>query len=1043
MTVNQDIRTMGIATQLPDADEVIVRRVYGREEISRPFSYELELISKSASITANEIVGTNATVRIDDIATGGVGEPRYLNGIIAEFGREGVGERFTVYRATLRPWFWFHEQTLDSRIFQKQTVPDIVRKVFSQRTLGEARWQVSSQYKERRYCVQYRESDFQFVSRLLEEEGIFYYFEHENGQHTMVLGDQPTHFQRVNDFVVDYPKPDDVVDELPQIRDWRQCMHFRPARFAQKDFNFKKPKRHLLVEESSRIRLGPSQALEVYEYPGLHQSPQQGRDTARVRVEEIETMHDFVEGTSTYRSFVAGGQFVVRGHRDPTVSGQDFTLVAVETQASVMGSYLTDGEDDESESELIFENRFEAITAQTPFRPARRNTKPVVEGPQTAVVVGPSGEEIYTDEFGRVKVQFHWDRLGDKNEDSSCWVRVSQTHAGQGWGTVSIPRIGEEVIVAFLDGDPDRPIIKGRVYNTDTAPPFALPGEMARSGMKSNTHQGSGFNEMTMDDTDKSQQVRTNAQFNMDSAVGNDMSTTVGNDHSEGIGVDDTLTIGVDSLTDIVNDRTLTVGNNHNVDVASNVVIEAKVAITLACGASTIHMNQAGVITISGQFVTSAATASNTIVAPLTEIAGTSMLNQAGLICLDLGGVCHVSGKSASVTGASVKVKGGEVVVQGAPIEIGQIGMPIVVIPAGGGGGGGAGPAGPGGPASAASAAAGGSGLTNPFGDHLPLALKTAATNIGQHLLASQFPQVAGILSKLGMGKMVANTLLGSGGKGGLLGGFFGRALGGAVGKVASGVGSVLGKIWTLPNTALGLVYGGLGHIYGEVGDLVGFHKGDPDIRLGKNGIEFHDNPFMLSAMTLGNVVIYGGGDDNQEGYAQAHPDAQQIVGLFDKDGHAIGQVSAQDGKPWELGTIRDHENRHIDQAELLGPLYLPYAGASYIMGVLTGGGTHGPNSPIEQSPHSGPPSAFGGGGVPQFGGGNVPNNAIVHINHDQPYSIQTPAGLVPNSPTGFVGPGASIVLPNGDTKPIPPGTYVRPLPAPKKEEPSPKEKKN
>lgn len=1022
MAVNQEIRTMGIATQLPDSDEVIVRRVYGREEISRPFRYELELLSKSTSITPNQIVGTNATVRIDDIASGGSGEPRYINGIISEFSHEGIGEKFAVYRAILRPWFWFHGQTRDSRIFQDKSVQDIVRKVFKKRTFGDSRWQVSSEYKDRRYCVQYRESDFQFASRLLEEEGIFYFFEHENGNHTMVLGDQPTQFQRIHDFVVDYPMPDGIVDELPQIRDWRECLHFRPARFAQKDYNFKNPKKHLIVEESSEIELGPSQTLEMYEYPGLHHNVQEGRSSARVRVEELESLHDFTEGMSTYRSFVAGGQFVVRSHRDASVKGKDFTLVAVETQASVMGSYLAGAEDDESESELIFENRFQAIPAQTPFRPERKNTKPVVDGAQTAVVVGPDGEEIYTDEFGRVKVQFHWDRLGDKNENSSCWIRVSQTHAGQKWGNMSIPRIGEEVIVSFLDGDPDRPIIKGRVYNTATAPPFGLPGEKTRSGMKSDTHKGSGSNEMTMDDTDTSQQIRVNAQFDMNSTVGNDMSTSIGNDRSDGIGVDDTLTIGVDSLTDIANDRSLTVGNNHNVDVANNVVIKAGTAITLACGASTIHMNQAGVITISGQFVTSAAMASNTIVAPLTEIVGSSMLNQAGIICLDLGGVCHVKGKNTSVSGASVNVKGGEVVAKGAPIEIGQVGMPIVVVPPGGAGGGGGGPGAAGSAASSATTAAGGSGLTNPFGDQLPLALKTAAVNVGQRLLANQFPQVAGIISKLGMGKTVANVLLGSGGKGGLLGG----ALSGAAGKVMSGMGSVLGKIWNLPNTALGLLYGGLGHIYGEVGNLLGFYKPEPEMHWGKNGIEFHDNPWMLSAMTLGNVVIYAGGESAQSDKNYAGPDAAQSVGLFDEKGNPIGSVQSNGSPDWELGTIRDHEDAHIDQGELLGPLYLPYVGLSYLTGWLSPGGIHGPHSPVEQSPHSGPPTAFGGGGAPQFGGGNVPNNAIVTIT--EPFSIQYENGAtVTSSPTGTVGPGASIVLDDGSKKPIPPGTYVRP----------------
>lgn len=1055
MAVNQDVRALGIATQLPAEHEVTLRRVFGREGLSQPFRYELELISHSHSIRPEHIVGTNATVRIDDLD--GALEPRYINGVVAGFSREGRGENFTVYRAILRPWFWFHGQTRDSRIFQNMTAPDIVDEVLTKRKFGESQWRISSEYREREYCVQYRESDFQFASRLLEEEGIFYYFRHENGKHTMVLGDQPTHFYQADDFVVDFPNADDIVDELSQIRDWRQCMHFRPARYAQKDFNFKKPKRHLIVEEQSSIALGPSQSLEVYEYPGLHQNPQEGRATARVRVEELESMHDFVEGQSTYRSFNAGGQFVVRGHRDRSVVGKQFTLVAVETQASVLGSYLTDAEDDEGENELVFENRFKAIPAETPFRPERKIVKPVVEGPQTAIVVGPKGEEIYTDEFGRVKVQFHWDRLGDKNEKSSCWIRVSQVHAGQNWGYISIPRIGEEVIISFLDGDPDRPILKGRVYNTATAAPFGLPGEMTRSGMKSNTHKGSGYNEVTMDDTDQSQQIRTNAQYNMDSTVGNDMTTSIGNNRGEGIGVDDTLTIGVDSLTEIGNDRMLMVANNHNIEVANNVVIEAGTAITLACGASTIHMNQAGVITISGQFVTNAATASNTIVAPLTEVAGSSMLNQAGLICLQLGGVCHVKGKNTSVSGANIQVKGGEVVAKGAPIEIGQAGtLPVYIPPGAGGGGGGAG--GPGGPASAATAAAGGSGLTNPFGDHLPLALKTAAMTMGKKLLASKFPEVAGIIGKLGMGQMVANVLMGggsqvlnavAGGGGGTGANPAAGGTGGGLGSLASGLGSILGKIWTLPNTALGLVYGGLGHIVGEVGNLLGVYEPDPDIRLGENSIEFHDNPLMPSAMTLGNVIIYGGGDDDPEAVNNANPKAPYTIGLYDSEGNWVGEVKSKEFKndDWPYGTVEEHEHQHIKQAELLGPLYIPYALGSYAVGALLGGGTHGPHSAIENSPQSSPPVPFGGDGPPQVGGAPIPDDAVVNrpIGKNyfltsrpgtagsnpadpggQDYYIRVPYGYIRNPYNYPVPPGASLVLPNGDEIQLPENTVIK-----------------
>jgi len=295
----------------------------------------------------------------------------------------------------------------------------------------------------------------------------------------------------------------------------------------------------------------------------------------------------------------------------------------------------------------------------------------VVKGSQTAIVVGPAGEEIYPDEHGRVKVQVHWDREGQYDEKSSCWIRVSQVHAGRGWGGIDLPRIGEEVIVDFLEGDPDHPIITGRVYNGENQPPFALPGEMTRSGMTSQTHKGAGYNEISMDDTAGNEQIRVNGQYNMDTSVGNNKTLIVGVDRSSQIGNNDTVKIGNDAAESVGNNKAVTVGNNMNVNVGNKKVINAGTSITLKCGASKIHMNSGGVITITGTIITVAAAANASVVAPLTQVIGGAMLASVGGINMLTGGVTKVGAAGlCSVSGGKVDVAGGQTTVKGSPIKL-------------------------------------------------------------------------------------------------------------------------------------------------------------------------------------------------------------------------------------------------------------------------------------------------------------------------------------------------------------------------------------
>ena len=422
----QATRQLAVATPFGE-DVLLLRKFHGREQISQLFAYELEMLSASDSLDPNVIVGQNVTWLMNQ----GEHEPRFFNGYVSRFQYVNQNDHGTVYRASIVPWLWFLTKTRDCRIFQHQHVQQIITQIFENLGFKDYKWQLSGSYESHEYCVQYRESDMEFVSRLLEEEGIFFYCVHENGKHNIVLADAATEYLKLSEFEVEYADPDSTGDLGDQITQWEHHYEFRPGRWAQTDYNFKTPHHSLMSGEKSVVGWANIDNYEIYDYPGrFHDSPG-GRQRTRVRMEEHELDHDTASGQSTYRGFAPGGYFHITSHRSAAEVNRKYVLTSVEMSASVAGSYdvnLCDG----GGEEFHFRNRFRCIPAETAFRPARATPRPIVEGPQTAVVVGPPGEEIYPDEFGRVKVQFHWDREGNFDENSSCWMRVSQTHAGAG-----------------------------------------------------------------------------------------------------------------------------------------------------------------------------------------------------------------------------------------------------------------------------------------------------------------------------------------------------------------------------------------------------------------------------------------------------------------------------------------------------------------------------------------------------------------------------------------------------------------------------------
>ncbi|MGB5600568.1 MAG: type VI secretion system tip protein VgrG, partial [Thiothrix litoralis] len=509
MEITQAEREIAIKTQL-GADTLVLRSVVVREELARLPSMQAELLSLKEDIPFEDLLGTNATISLK-LSDG----TRFFNGYITSIAQTGNQGSFAVYEAIIHPWLWFLTRTTDCRIFQNQTVPDIIKAVFRDLGYTDFKEKLSNTYSVWDYCVQYRETDFNFISRLLEQEGIYYYFTQEDGRHELILADGYSSHQPITapSSIPFYPPDEAVVRKEASCTHWHVAKQVLPGKYMLNDFDFKRPRASL----RSSHAIPRSHAIadyEVYDYPGEYTQIDAGNSYARTRIEELHTGYEQASGQSDVRTLLAGGLFTLAEHpRDD--QNREYLLTAV---THTLHSDVFEGQTTTS-GQHLYSNHFTGIDSKTPFRPARITPKPHIRGPQTAIVVGPAGEEIYTDEHGRVKLQFHWDRYGKSDENSSCWVRVSQVWAGKNWGAMHIPRIGQEVIVEFLEGDPDHPIITGRVYNGEQIPPYGLPANKTQSGIKSRSSQGgsgANFNEIRMEDKKGAEQLYIHAEKNQD-----------------------------------------------------------------------------------------------------------------------------------------------------------------------------------------------------------------------------------------------------------------------------------------------------------------------------------------------------------------------------------------------------------------------------------------------------------------------------------------------------------------------------------------------
>jgi type VI secretion system secreted protein VgrG len=580
-------RLISLTTPLGD-DKLLLTGLTGHEAISRLFSFHLTTLSEDTSIDFTRIIGQNVTinlVRSDDSL-------RYFNGIVSHFACTGKDGDMTCYEMQVLPKLWTLTRYADCRIFHNKQAPDILKQVLDERGV-KYKTSLNATYKPLEYCVQYRETNFNFVSRLMEQFGIFYFFEHEDGDHTMVLGDSKSVHQPC-------PKQSNAgfnlaaggLDAGDIVSSWSIGQELRSGKHSVSDYNFTASTTDLTASEPTIYTVGGNGAMEIFDYPGLHRTLSDAAAVAKLRMQEEEAGHKVAHGSGVCRAFTSGCTFDLEEHPLDAMNA-NYLLTEIEHVASVAGTYRSDG----AGGTDSYSNHFTCIPSDVPFRPSRLTPKPFVQGPQTAIVVGKSadqdsaddqnaggdGEEIWVDKWGRVLVLFPWDR----KKSTSCWIRVSQDWAGQGWGMINIPRVGQEVIVSFLEGDPDRPIITGRVYNDVQTVPYPLPDNGTRTTFRTSSSTGGGtehYNEFRIEDKTGSEQVFLRAEKDSDTRVLNDSREWIGNNQSIMVQKDRMEKVSGNESIQITGKRSEKVEGDDNLDISGNLNLKAGQNISIKTG---------------------------------------------------------------------------------------------------------------------------------------------------------------------------------------------------------------------------------------------------------------------------------------------------------------------------------------------------------------------------------------------------------------------------------------------------------------------------
>ena len=593
MALAQQTRLVRVDSPL-GAEVLQLQRMEGREELGRPFAYELELISENPDLPLDGLLGKPASLALELHD----GSRRHFHGIVAACSQGSGNGQFASYQVTLRPWLWLLTRTSDCRIFQNQKVPDIIKQVFRDLGFSDFEDALSRSYREWEYCVQYRETSFDFVSRLMEQEGIYYWFRHEQSRHILVLSDAyGAHQSPPNYASVPYYPPTLEQRERDHFYDWHMAREVQSGSLSLNDYDFQRPGARLEVR-SNIARSHAAADYPLYDYPGEYVQSQDGEQYARTRIEALQARYERCACAAAPAARVRA-----------TCSSSAATRARTRTASTWWSAPSTGWSRNSTRPAAAGSARSSKAswTASMPARPTAPADHSVADRPWPADCGGgrAQGREIWTDQYGRVKVHFHWDRHDQSNENSSCWMRVSQAWAGKNWGSIQIPRIGQEVIVSFLEGDPDRPIITGRVYNAEQTVPYELPANATQSGTKSRSSKGgtpANFNEIRMEDKKGAEQLFIHAEKNQDIEVENDETHWVGHDRTKTIDHDETvhvkhdrtetvdnnetITIGVDRTEKVGNNEKISIGANRTEDVGSNETISIGVDRTEKVGSN-------------------------------------------------------------------------------------------------------------------------------------------------------------------------------------------------------------------------------------------------------------------------------------------------------------------------------------------------------------------------------------------------------------------------------------------------------------------------
>ncbi|CAM2065653.1 Type VI secretion system tip protein VgrG [Sulfidibacter corallicola] len=628
----------------------------GTESLCDLFTFNLSLVAEDHNLTFDKVVGEHVSVAVDL----NDGKERFIDGLITDFTYAGVGPGGAMYRATLRPWLWRLTLTSDCRIFQNQNPAEICSAIFRQHGFADFELRLKSQPPPREYCVQYMETAFHFVSRLIEDAGLFYFFRFERGKHTLVISDDPTVFAPCTGIdLLKYRPAGHRSTRADSLQDCTLVGRMTSDGLGLGDFNFESPDDALVVSEGAR------NGLSHFRYPGGFATKNEGRDLAK-RAHQVNLQSaEMLQASAVSAGIQAGHCLTLENHPRKALN-----------RRYVIRSVTHTGGKKE------YTNAFTAFPQSLPFRAPPRTPKPRIHGAQTAVVVGKSGEEIWTDRHGRVKVQFHWDRRGKRDENSSCWVRVAQGWAGKQYGSFFLPRIGQEVVVCFLDGDPDRPLVTGAVHNASQTVPLNLPSERTRSTTRSSTVKGKGFNEIRVEDKKGDEELYFHAQKDLNSHVRNNQTETIQNHHEVLVEKGDqrfevakgnhTLAVPKGLQTERVKQRDIVVetrenhqtkgdfqhrvGGSYTLKIDGNLSIEASGSITLKAAGN--------LKTTSGRStsIEAAADLKQQAGTKLSQKAGVGLTSQAGTT-MELKAGAMLKAKASAMTsveaGGMLTLKGG------------------------------------------------------------------------------------------------------------------------------------------------------------------------------------------------------------------------------------------------------------------------------------------------------------------------------------------------------------------------------------------------